>query len=211
MNNTLLKLVQQAKERLEVEKGQASKAHSIAPAMRTPAESAPKFRQGSVNPTPDRRRNASQDSPLFASDDDQLASPYAERIYDRSHQDDQSEASSTNGMRFRMQHEITKRNFVQQTNVNSLPSQAKRYNPTQSLGKDVSEHTPIRSAVPATPLTGQVVSAELLWRILLNSGKARKMQNRVLAVGPQSQDFPSVVYLTTERGSEYTLVSCDDS
>jgi hypothetical protein len=51
VNNTLLRLVQEAKDRLEAEKSQASKSHTPAPIRLTPLEKARgQLHQGSVHP-----------------------------------------------------------------------------------------------------------------------------------------------------------------
>lgn len=198
-----MKLVQEAKERLEVEKRQASKARNPVPITKTPTGSARPFHKGSVHPVQDDHGNAFLDSPLFASDDNQNNPPQAERKYDH---DGQSDNSSTNEMNFRMQqHENTKRAFVQRRDVHSPPMQIKRHKPSESLGKISSVPSPVHPTYTrnASSSTGQELSAKLLSKILLGNDIVKQVEDGVFAMRLDESAHCSIVYLTTERGSKF--------
>jgi len=199
----LLRLVQEAKSRLEVEKGQASKVNTPAPSRNTPGgPGRGKPQQGSVHPAQAGRAEF-QDSPLFALDDNDDDPPQAENT---DNDDEQSETSSTDDVitRHRLQDMKMKRTYAQETNVHSpLSGLTKRHKTSDTSAQAPHSHT---RAVHATSerfnSKRHEIDAGILGRILLTHREVRRMHDRVFSVRLKQGSQIIIVYMTTERASE---------
>lgn len=203
MNNTLLRLVQQAKERIKVEKAQASKSGAPAPIRNSPTASARAFHQGSVKPVPAGRPDVFEDSSPFAVDDNQRDSLQAETFDCEKDGDGQCEASSTDDVNIQRQDNNTKRAFVKHEIVNVSSPNRKRHKPSRSLEQRLPVNScilPVESGRDAIPR--REISATLLSRLLVACGNVKQVQDNIFALRLDASPKHCAVYMTSERGSE---------
>jgi hypothetical protein len=193
VNHTLLRLVQEAKERLEVEKSQASKSNTPMPFRNTPG-----IAQGSV-PRHQAGRVDFQDSPLFASDDDERDSPQAEHTKD----DQRSEATSTDEVVYNRGRLDAKRTYVTADNAESPDSGSYKRRRASAFGSPAgSAGSQLAHNGKAATLKREEVPAPTLVQLLKRSKIFKLSQPEVFAYRPGRTGH--TVYITTQQTSKPT-------
>lgn len=204
VNNTLLRLVQEAKDRLEVEKSQASKVHTPTPIRRTPLEKArEQSQQGSVHPArPGHSKN--RDSPLYNEDhDNDVTFLQAENPNDK---DERSGSSSTNDVALEHTNKHTGSVKMKEANIHRGPPSGpvKRQKTSIRTEQIGSSRTPtIQKIIAANPeIERREVSASSICKILASQKTIRSMQDNIFGIRLEASSDEYNVYMTTETYSE---------